>query len=157
MPDPDFPALWARAEREFKLKGSMHGPGHWRRVEANGLLLAPLCGADVLVVRLFALFHDCKRHDDNDDPEHGRRAATFLAQNRTELFQISDEQFALLREAVAYHADGTTHHNATIGCCFDADRLDLTRCGLTPAPQFFSTRAGRDEALKRLPARRITL
>ena len=149
MADPDFAALWKRAEREFKLRGSMHGPSHWRRVEANGALLASKCGADLLVVRLFAVLHDCKRRDDENDPDHGRRAATFLTEQRSELFEISDERFALLREAVAYHADGTTHQNATIGCCWDADRLDLTRCGLTPAPQFFSTEAGRIEAAKR--------
>ncbi len=152
MPDPapDFEALEKRAQREFKLKGSMHGPDHWRRVEANGLLLSPLTGADPLVVRFFALFHDCKRLDDMDDPEHGRRAAAFLAAHRTTLFDISDEQFALLREAIAYHADGTIHHNPTIGTCWDADRLDLTRCGTTPVPRYFSTRAGRAEASKRM-------
>ncbi|RYX85294.1 hypothetical protein EON83_06780 [bacterium] len=143
MPEPDFEILWEHAQREFRLRGSMHGPDHWQRVEANGLQLAEFTEADVVVVRLFALFHDCKRQNDDNDPDHGRRAATFLAEQRAELFEISDEQFALLREAVAYHADGTTHHNATIGTCWDADRLDLTRCGMIPAPQFFSTMAGR--------------
>ncbi len=147
--ESDFPSLWTRVERAFKLKGSMHGPPHWRRVEANGVLLAPQCGADVLVVRLFALFHDCKRQTDDNDPHHGRRAATFLTEHQGEWFELDDERFALLREAIGYHADGTTHSNATIGCCWDADRLDLTRCGLTPAPQFFSTPAGRTEAAKR--------
>ncbi|BCM91135.1 hypothetical protein IAD21_02999 [Abditibacteriota bacterium] len=147
--EPDFLALWKRAQREFKLKGSLHGPDHWRRVEANGVLLAEQTGADLIVVRLFALFHDCKRQNDDDDPEHGRRAANFLSEQRPNLLSISDNQFALLREATAYHADGTTHHNPTIGTCWDSDRLDLTRCGLTPAPQFFSTMAGRAEARKR--------
>ena len=146
--DLDFTALWKRAEREFRLRGSLHGPDHWRRVEANGLLLAEQTGADEAVVQLFAIFHDCKRQNDNDDPEHGRRAARFVSEQRSEL-PISDEQFALLREAIAYHADGTTHHNATIGTCWDADRLDLTRCGMVPAPQFLSTMAGRAEARKR--------
>lgn len=146
MPDLDFEALYTRARREFRLKSTLHGPDHWRRVEVNGLALAPHTGADIVVVRLFAIFHDCKRQDDMDDPEHGRRAATFLAEQRTYLFDIPDEVFALLREAIAHHADGTTHHDPTIGTCWDADRLDLTRCGMVPSPDFFSTRVGREAA-----------
>ena len=42
-------------------KNSVHGPRHWRRVERNGLLLATRSGANIAVVRLFALFHDSRR------------------------------------------------------------------------------------------------
>lgn len=147
MAEPDFLALRQVAERKFHLaKTSTHGPKHWTRVEAGAVRLARSTGADLLVVRLFALFHDCARQNDEDDPEHGRRAAQFLAGHRARLFELNDERFALLREAIAYHADGTTHQNATIGTCWDADRLDLTRCGIVPSPQFFSTEAGREEA-----------
>jgi hypothetical protein len=37
---------------------SPHGPSHWRTVEQNGLGLSTCTGADELVVRLFAVFHD---------------------------------------------------------------------------------------------------
>lgn len=68
MADPDFEALWKRALHEFRSKGSIHGPDHWHRVEANGLQLAELTEANIVVVRLFAVFHDSKRQNDNDDP-----------------------------------------------------------------------------------------
>jgi uncharacterized protein len=32
----------------------------------------------------------------------------------------------------------------TIGVCWDADRLDLTRVGIMPDPEFFSTAAGKE-------------
>ena len=38
-----------------------HGVAHWARVLDNGLRLANVTGADIEVVQLFAVFHDCKR------------------------------------------------------------------------------------------------
>jgi len=44
---------------------SLHGPAHWRRVERNGLLLATRTGADSTIVRLFSIFHDSSRENDD--------------------------------------------------------------------------------------------
>ena len=49
---------------------SVHGPTHWARVEANGVKICRVIGADELVAILFALFHDSMRLNDGHDPEH---------------------------------------------------------------------------------------
>jgi hypothetical protein len=41
------------------------------------------------------------------------------------------------------HADGYTHKDPTIGVCWDADRLNLWRCGITLDPKLLSTEAAR--------------
>lgn len=58
----DFDLLWETVTQQFKNDiSSVHGPSHWRRVEQNGLLLALHTGANIMVVRLFAMLHDSKR------------------------------------------------------------------------------------------------
>ena len=37
-------------------------------------------GVDELVVRLFAALHDCQRHHDGRDRDHGARAAAYIRQ-----------------------------------------------------------------------------
>jgi hypothetical protein len=44
------------------------------------------------------------------------------------------------------HTDGTVSRDATVGVCFDADRLDLVRVGIEPDPKLMSTAAGRESA-----------
>jgi len=44
------------------------------------------------------------------------------------------------------HTDGTISSDATVGACFDADRLDLDRVGIEPDPELMSTDAGRERA-----------
>ena len=44
----------------------------------------------------------------------------------------------------AEHADGTVSSDPTVGACWDADRLDLPRVGITPRPELFSTEAARN-------------
>ena len=81
----DWERLWKIVAGQFHLSGSsVHGPDHWRRVERNALLLARRTGADVTVVRLFAVFHDSRRQNDLWDEAHGARGAAFrvsLAEN----------------------------------------------------------------------------
>ncbi|HXI72540.1 MAG TPA: hypothetical protein VNN22_19530 [Verrucomicrobiae bacterium] len=140
----NYEVLWQRATAAFVLSpDSVHGPSHWRRVERNGLLLAARSGARIDVVRLFAVFHDSKRLNEFNDPEHGPRGAAFAGQLRNVLFQIDDAGFDLLCEACTVHT--ALHHSqdATIGACLDADRLDLGRVGITPDPGFMSTEYGR--------------
>ena len=65
----DIDRLWELVTRQFHgPEYSVHGPGHWRRVERNALLLATRTGADITVVRLFALFHDSRRENDWERP-----------------------------------------------------------------------------------------
>lgn len=119
---------------------SVHGPDHWQRVERNALIIATDSGADVEIVRLFALFHDARRINDWDDPEHGARGADLAASFRGDLFELSDESFDILHYACTWHTRGKHHDNPTIATCWDADRLDLDRCGITPDPSYMNTR-----------------
>ena len=127
-------------------RSRIHGPEHWSRVAANGLALATeTTGADKHVVFLFALLHDSMRENDTYDPEHGPRAAD-LALELFTLLKIDHHQFQALTRALAEHDRGQVSDDPTIGCCWDADRLDLTRIGTMPDPRFFSTPSGRKRA-----------
>lgn len=125
---------------------SVHGPTHWRRVEQNGLWLAARTGADTFITRLFAWFHDSRRVNDWTDPEHGRRGAEFAASLRGTLFDLEDAGFDLLVYACEWHTDKDYSEDATIGTCWDSDRLDLGRVGTIPSANFMSTNFGKEVA-----------
>ena len=132
--------LWSLVSEQFPLgKHSLHGPSHWRRVEANGWLIAEYSGADVTVVRLFSLFHDCRRENEHRDHGHGSRGADLAHTLRNKEFELDDARFDLLVEACEGHTDLTHHNHPTIGTRWDADRLDLPRVGITPKPVFLNT------------------
>ncbi len=122
--------------------GSIHGPSHWGRVERMAVRLAHSTGANVVVVRLFAIFHDCCRADDGDDIDHGPRAAKLLRRHFGSTLPLNREGRQCLIYAVDHHTDGVTSTDPTIGTCWDADRLDLWRVGIKPSPAFMSTAAG---------------
>lgn len=120
-----------------------HGIAHWARVFENGLRLARETGADIEIVRLFAVFHDCRRVNEFSDDEHGPRAADFALEQRGLLFDLPDREFKLLHRACAGHTRERTHPDLTIQTCWDADRLDLGRVGVTPDPRRLCTDAAR--------------
>ena len=143
----DFPQLWQFITGQFYAPGySVHGPDHWRRVERNGLLLATRTRADITVVRLFAIFHDSRRENEGWDDGHGARGAEFAESIRGRAYILDDDRFELLRYACVWHTDGEQHHDPTIATCWDADRLDLGRVGITPSAAFMSTDFGREIA-----------
>ena len=145
--DIDFKKLWPIVTGQFPLgPHSDHGAEHWRRVEQNGLLLAKESGADITVVRLFALFHDSRRENEFTDPDHGRRGAIYAGELRNTYFQVTDEQFDLLEFACTWHTETTHNADPTIGTCWDADRLDLGRVGIIPDPRYMNTELGRQLA-----------
>lgn len=123
-----------------------HGPDHWRRVERNGLWICSRTAADPMVVGIFAWLHDCRRQAEFDDPDHGRRAAQFAGKLRGGPFGLPDASFALLLDALRGHADGLVSDEPTIGACWDADRLDLGRVGISPDPGMMCTAPGREAA-----------
>jgi uncharacterized protein len=116
-----------------------HGFDHWMRVLYNGRLLAGMENANLRVVELFCLLHDTQRRNENRDPSHGRRAARYAKSLRDVWFNISDEEMDLLTEALKYHSDGYTRADITVQVCWDADRLDLGRVGIKPAPHRLCT------------------
>ncbi|MHC5539152.1 HD domain-containing protein [Singulisphaera rosea] len=133
---------------------SIHGVAHWARVLENGLRLATETGADVEVLRLFALLHDSRRMNDGSDPEHGPRAAEFARTLRGRAFEITSPQFNQLYEACAGHTGGRTHPDVTVRTCWDSDRLDLGRIGIRPRPKLLCTEvARRDETIQWAQAR----
>jgi uncharacterized protein len=141
-------AVLDEAKKVFKLdlKRSLHGPEHWEQVERNVIKLAKnIPGCNVKVARLFAILHDCKRQDEEIDKGHGKRAAEFAQELYDNgMLDIDFEQFFTLKFAIKHHNEGTVSNNPTIGVCWDADRLDLPRVGITPVANRFSTKFVRE-------------
>jgi uncharacterized protein len=121
----------------------IHGAGHWIRVRANGLRLAPVTGADPTVVELFAVLHDVCREDDGSDMEHGARSAALVPEICDDLLGVGREQAELLAFACRHHTHGGTEADVTVQTCWDADRLDLGRVGIRPHPRYLCTPAAR--------------
>jgi HD superfamily phosphodiesterase len=79
-----WPTDWPRVEQAVMdlaapaaRQSYLHGPRHWRAVARVGIELCRRTpGADLGVVMLFALVHDCQRWTDGEDPGHGPRSAT---------------------------------------------------------------------------------
>ena len=128
----------------------IHGTGHWLRVLENGRTLAAATpGADPALVELFALLHDSRRHDEAGDPGHGERAAAFVRALAAEgALELGPERVALLAAACARHERGEVSADPTIGCCWDADRLELARLGRRPIARLLSTVIARDPAIQ---------
>ncbi len=148
MPDLVTPALMAAVRAQYRLDwDGIHGAAHWGRVLDTGLALAPETGARTDVVTLFAVLHDACRHNDRRDPEHGPRAAVFARDlHATGVFELDAAGVDLLTQAIHGHTHDRTHPDATVRTCYDADRLDLLRCGIAPDPRYLCTDAGRDSA-----------
>ena len=126
--------------------GRTHGVSHWDRVYENGQkLLTP--EVNPLVVALFAYLHDSCRKNDGEDLYHGQRAAEWIETLRDSyLKDLTDEEFSLLKEACRLHTVKHKTGNPTIDACFDADRLDLWRVGITPDPKRLATEKGKEIA-----------
>ena len=136
--------------KQFRLDWrGIHGAPHWARVRANGLRLARLTGANPRVVEYFAFLHDACREDDHRDPGHGDRASHLVYALRPHL-ALDRGELNDLMEACELHSEGHTHSfNTTILTCWDADRLDLARVGITPHPSRLCTDAARDPGMIR--------
>ncbi len=126
----------------------IHGAGHWARVRENGLRLAESTGARADVVELFAFLHDARRRNEWVDDGHGTRGAELACTLRGDAFDLDEAGMLLLLEACSGHTDGKLTDEPTLGTCWDADRLDLPRCGIIPVPRRLSTLAARDPAVR---------
>ena len=141
-----------RKVREFAIKHArkdefyIQGIDHWDRVANYGLSVASP-EADLDVVLCFAYLHDVERQDDGYDEEHGPRAAALVDQIRDSVLAfLDDKQIGLLKEACALHTICHKTGNPTIDACFDSDRLDLSRVGITPDPDKMATKEGAEKA-----------
>ncbi len=144
-PSFDHEPIWDLAKARFSLGNTtIHGEGHWQKVHENGQEVGKTCGADLEVVSLFAILHDCCRQDDGDDPEHGLRAARFTAEISPQyLTYLSREQLAVLLFAIANHTAAGTTNDPTLGTCLDADRLEYGRDGSKLEAKYMSTDAAK--------------
>jgi uncharacterized protein len=133
-----------------------HGISHWTRVRANGLMLAPETGANTHVIELFAFFHDSRRFNEHVDDGHGSRGAVLARQLEGRFFDATDTEMDLLQLACDGHSDGMTTGDVTVLTCWDADRLDLGRVGITPNPKYLCTDAAKNlRTLERAHARAL--
>jgi uncharacterized protein len=143
VPDPE--ALVARVLAGSPHAGSrLHGEQHWQAVARAGAeLIEAGSGANPAVVFCFALVHDSQRFDDGTDPDHGPRAAHSLPW-LSDVMQLSEDELNVLADACTRHSRAGRDPDATVGTCFDADRLNLWRVGTWPDPAFLSTAPARD-------------
>lgn len=131
-------------DRSTGRRSRLHGPAHWRRVAvAGGRLLQESREADALVVFLFALFHDSMRRSDGTDRGHGPRAAGLARELLGNRSPVTDAQLEMLVLACERHDAGEVSTDPTVGTCWDADRLNLWRVGVTPNPGLLSTAAAK--------------
>lgn len=144
----NFESLWDSVieHREWNFAHSIHGPDHWKRVERNACILVSQTGSNIRIARLFAIFHDRCRVDDGWDRDLCQRAADYAARLRGTLFELQDREFEQLYEACVWHTDGIHHEDPTIGTCWDADRLDLGRIGISPNAKYMGTAFGAEIA-----------
>ena len=80
---------------------------------------------------------------------HGELAAEYVASLYGRLFDLDDVNFQQLQYACRWHTQGGISSDPTIGACWDADRLDLTRVGIVPNPDLMSTEPGKEMAATR--------
>jgi len=141
----DYDKLHRHLTENFRLGiHTIHGPDHWERVEQYGIYLAGKSGVNITVVRLFALFHDSCRETDSIDFDHGIRGAKLAESLRSIYFTVTDPEMEQLLYACRHHTDGEVTDDLTIGCCWDADRLDLGRAHITPKESLMSTLAAKE-------------
>lgn len=122
---------------ELNLFNSVHGIDHWYRVLINGLRIAEKNGANKNIIIAFAFFHDIKRMNDDDDPEHGARAAKYLLKYKYKL-NLNKEELKKTMDACYGHTSEKYSDDLDIATCWDADRLDLYRVGIVPSPEYLN-------------------
>jgi uncharacterized protein len=125
----------------WRRSSTVHGEEHWRCVAATGLALADGLGAgDRELVLLFGLLHDTRRENEHVDPGHGPRAVAYARELvDAGVLTLSGSRLELLCHAIDEHSNGLVSEDATVGSCWDADRLHLPRVSIQPDPARFST------------------
>ena len=136
------PLLVQYLKDQFRLEwDGIHGANHWARVLYHSRQIGEARQADLLVVELFGFLHDSCRENDGRDPKHGARAAELAKELNTQFFELKPKQLDTLCYAITHHSGGDVSLDATIQTCWDGDRLDLGRVGITPSPQYLSKEA----------------
>jgi uncharacterized protein len=167
MPLPT-PRLLAALQPFVRFPSHVHGPAHWTRVHRFGRALArrlDLPSEACACVDLFAWLHDLAREDDGPSPLHGADGAAQVEAVLPAIAEaVTPAQIYVVKKAIELHVGGLVAGRAweagafeaapwprdllvaTVGCCWDADRLDLPRVGVWPAERYMSTPAWREIA-----------
>jgi uncharacterized protein len=133
LQEVDVTGLLEEAKGRFILGAkSVHGPGHWKAVLANGMMLADALEGDRALVAVFALIHDCRRENEWRDPQHGERAAAVVRELNGRFYDFSKPRIAKLADAIHWHDAGKVSGDIDISCCWAADRIELRRVGIEP-------------------------
>ena len=122
---------------DFQRARPTHRFGHIYRVMIGAALIAHKLGVPRLGLLAFiaAFIHDLARHNDGDDPQHGRRAAQTKLPQLTHLlskYNITTTEYDIIAKAATYHSEYI--QEALSDECFkvckilsDADALDRCR------------------------------
>lgn len=124
----------------------IHGPSHWVRVMRNGIYIAEKESFSHKVIKCFALIHDSQRLNDDEDPLHGPRAAEYAKGINDSYLFMTDFELEQLVYACTYHTNEKYRDDEIVHACWDADRLDLDRIGITPNPAYLKTNTAIDIA-----------
>lgn len=127
--------------------GGTHGVPHWARVLENGRRLSEKTEARGDIIELFAVFHDSRRINEGIDDGHGRRGSELARDLRGRVYDLDDKGFVLLIQACDLHTEGYRDGDVTLRTCWDADRLDLARVGITPRREKLCTDGARNPDL----------
>lgn len=131
-------------EFELDIDGGVHGFGHWARVVDNGIEICKNNGANPNVAIGFGLFHDVKRENDNDDPDHGFRGGELLFEFKDRT-NFTEEELFKIKEACTGHTGELHHDDLDVGTCWDSDRLDLYRVGIEPDVKYLNNEYSMNE------------
>jgi len=104
-------------------------------------------GAKIGIVELFAVFHDSQRINEGFDDNHGRRGAQLAGELHGIQYELDDGDMELVLRACELHTEGYLEGDITVQTCWDADRLDLGRVGITPREEKLCTDGARDPDL----------
>lgn len=121
---------------------TVHGRDHWDRVAQYAKVIAAHEKLNQRLLVLFAYFHDCKRHSEGSDPEHGPRAAEYVESFTAEELGLSEEDKQKLIVACRHHTYECDTEDVEIRACWDCDRLDIGRvCPRTDPDKLFTRTA----------------
>lgn len=118
----------------------IHGVAHWSRVWHHGKRMAQELDVNPRIPAWFSFLHDSQRENDDYDENHGSRAADFamILRNQGNI-GLDRREFDALCYAMQKHSDGHTEADVSVQVCWDADRLDLGRVGITPNGKYLCT------------------
>ena len=143
--------LIALVKAKFVLdhKSNIHGLPHWVRVWNTSRALCAELKLDPKVPMIFSFIHDSCREDDHGDPLHGERAALWVDELVYERkLKIDSFDHHLLNVALRGHSFGGTDAHPIVQVCWDADRLDLGRCGIAIDNRLLCTDAAKYSSIQ---------